>query len=197
MHRDSRISQFPNGQPAIFFQKWRGSQNERKLSFWSCSILGAVTLKFFTASGAWQGAEYLLLLIFFNNLYNMNSFCLYDSFCDLFPQTRKQTCKIFAYADNKLILRGSKMALTKETTAATIKKYGAKDTDTGSVKVQIALMTQRVQQLTAHVKQFPKDGTAKRSLLKVVGQRRKMLKYFERTDLEGYRAFIKELGLRK
>ncbi len=89
------------------------------------------------------------------------------------------------------------MALTKETTAATIKKYGAKDTDTGSVKVQIALLTQRVTQLTAHVKEFPKDATAKRALLKVVGQRRKMLKYFERTDLEGYRAFIKELGLRK
>lgn len=89
------------------------------------------------------------------------------------------------------------MALTKETTAATIKKYGAKDTDTGSVKVQIALLTQRVQQLTEHTKAFPKDACAKRSLLKVVGQRRKMLRYFERTDLEGYRAFIKELGLRK
>ncbi|MCR4954549.1 MAG: 30S ribosomal protein S15 [Treponema sp.] len=89
------------------------------------------------------------------------------------------------------------MALTKEATAATVKKYGAKDTDTGNVKVQIALLTQRVQQLTEHVKTFPKDGTAKRSLLKVVGQRRKMLRYFERTDLEGYRAFIKELGLRK
>ena len=89
------------------------------------------------------------------------------------------------------------MALTKETTSATVKKYGAKENDTGSVKVQIALMTQRVQLLTEHVKKFPKDATAKRSLLKVVGQRRKMLKYFERTDLEGYRAFIKELGLRK
>ncbi len=89
------------------------------------------------------------------------------------------------------------MALTKETTAATVKKYGAKENDTGNVKVQIALLTQRVKQLTDHVKTFPKDGTAKRSLLKVVGQRRKMLKYFERTDLEGYRAFIKELGLRK
>lgn len=89
------------------------------------------------------------------------------------------------------------MALTKETTSATVKKYGAKESDTGSVKVQIALMTQRVQQLTAHTKAFPKDATAKRALLKVVGQRRKMLKYFERTDLDGYRAFIKELGLRK
>lgn len=89
------------------------------------------------------------------------------------------------------------MALAKETTAATIKKYGTKENDTGNVKVQIALLTQRVTQLTAHVKAFPKDATAKRALLKVVGQRRKMLKYFERTDLEGYRAFIKELGLRK
>ncbi|MBO4856992.1 MAG: 30S ribosomal protein S15 [Treponema sp.] len=89
------------------------------------------------------------------------------------------------------------MALTKETTAATIKKYGAKENDTGNVKVQIALLTQRVQQLTEHVKTFPKDGSAKRALLKVVGQRRKMLKYYERTDLDGYRAFIKELGLRK
>ena len=48
-----------------------------------------------------------------------------------------------------------------------------------------------------HNKLFPKDANAKRALLKVVGQRRKMLRYFERTDLEGYRAFIKELGLRK
>lgn len=89
------------------------------------------------------------------------------------------------------------MALSKEATSATVKKYGAKDTDTGSVKVQIALMTQRVEQLTEHNKLFPKDANAKRALLKVVGQRRKMLRYFERTDLEGYRAFIKELGLRK
>ncbi|MDD5930756.1 MAG: 30S ribosomal protein S15 [Spirochaetales bacterium] len=89
------------------------------------------------------------------------------------------------------------MALAKETTSATVKKYGAKENDTGNVKVQIALMTQRVQQLTDHVNAFPKDATAKRALLKVVGQRRKMLRYYERTDLEGYRAFIKELGLRK
>ena len=89
------------------------------------------------------------------------------------------------------------MALSKETTAATVTKYGAKDTDTGCVKVQIALLTQRIAQLTEHSNRFPKDACAKRSLLKVVGQRRKMLKYFERTDLEGYRAFIKELGLRK
>ncbi|MBQ1175134.1 MAG: 30S ribosomal protein S15 [Spirochaetia bacterium] len=89
------------------------------------------------------------------------------------------------------------MALTKETTSSLVSKYGAKEGDTGSVKVQIALLTERTKQLTAHTKAFPKDAGAKRALLKVVGQRRKMLRYFERTDLEGYRAFIKELGLRK
>ena len=82
------------------------------------------------------------------------------------------------------------MALTKETTSSIVSKYGAKEKDTGNVKVQIALLTERI-------KTFKKDTGAKRALLKVVGQRRKMLKYFERTDLEGYRAFIKELGLRK
>ena len=89
------------------------------------------------------------------------------------------------------------MALTKETTSSLVSKYGANEGDTGNVKVQIAIMTQRVQQLTEHTRAFPKDANAKRALLKVVGQRRKMLRYFERTDLEGYRAFIKELGLRK
>lgn len=89
------------------------------------------------------------------------------------------------------------MALSKETTSALVSKYGAKEGDTGNVKVQIALLTSRINQLTEHSKAFPKDASAKRALLKVVGQRRKMLKYFERTNLEGYRAFIKELGLRK
>ena len=89
------------------------------------------------------------------------------------------------------------MAFTKETTSSLVSKYGANEGDTGNVKVQIALLTERVKQLTAHTKAFPKDTGAKRALLKVVGQRRKMLKYFERTNLEGYRAFIKELGLRK
>ncbi len=89
------------------------------------------------------------------------------------------------------------MALTKETTSSIVSKYGEKDTDTGNIKVQIALFTERIKQLTAHSNMFPKDTGAKRALLKVVGQRRKMLKYYERTNLEGYRAFIKELGLRK
>lgn len=89
------------------------------------------------------------------------------------------------------------MALTKETTTSVVSKFGANANDTGNTRVQVALLTERIKQLTAHCKQFPKDTTASRSLLKVVGARRKMLKYMQRTDLEGYRALIKELGIRK
>ncbi len=89
------------------------------------------------------------------------------------------------------------MALTKETTSSVIGKFGANANDSGNTRVQVALLTERIKQLTAHCKQFPKDTTASRSLLKVVGQRRKMLKYMQRTNLEGYRALIKELGIRK
>ncbi len=89
------------------------------------------------------------------------------------------------------------MALTKETTASIVAKFGSSASDTGNTKVQIALLTERIKELTAHCKAFPKDTGASRGLLKVVGQRRKMLKYMQRTDLEGYRALIKELGIRK
>ena len=89
------------------------------------------------------------------------------------------------------------MALTKEETASIVSKFGANEADTGNTKVQIALMTERIKQLTAHVKQFPKDTGAKRGLLKVVGARRSLLKYLQRKDLELYRPLIKELGLRK
>ncbi len=89
------------------------------------------------------------------------------------------------------------MALTKETTSSIVSKFGANANDTGNVKVQIALLTERIKELTAHCKAFPKDTGASRGLLKAVGQRRKMLKYIQRTDLEGYRALIKELGIRK
>ncbi|HAO31063.1 MAG TPA: 30S ribosomal protein S15 [Treponema sp.] len=89
------------------------------------------------------------------------------------------------------------MALAKETTASIVSKFGASASDTGNVKVQVALLTERIKELTEHCKQFPKDTGAARGLLKCVGQRRKMLKYYQRKDLEGYRALIKELGIRK
>lgn len=89
------------------------------------------------------------------------------------------------------------MALTKETTTSIVSKFGANANDTGNTRVQIALLSERIKELTAHCKAFPKDTTASRGLLKAVGQRRKMLKYMQRTNLEGYRALIKELGICK
>lgn len=89
------------------------------------------------------------------------------------------------------------MALTKEKTTAVVSNFGSNQKDTGNTKVQIALLTERIKELTEHCKMFKKDKSASRSLLKLVGQRRRMLKYLTRTDLEGYRALIKELGLRK
>ncbi len=87
--------------------------------------------------------------------------------------------------------------LTKEESAAIVSKFGANEADTGNSKVQVALLTERIKQLTAHCKQFPKDTGAARGLLKVIGQRRKLLKYLQRKDLELYRQLIKDLGLRK
>lgn len=89
------------------------------------------------------------------------------------------------------------MALSKEQSSAIITKFGANEKDTGNTRVQVALLTERINQLTAHVTNFPKDKSAKRGMMKVIGQRKKFLKYLQRTNLEAYRALIKELGLRK
>ena len=89
------------------------------------------------------------------------------------------------------------MALTKEEVTSTIVKYGKNEKDTGASEVQIALLTKRINQLTEHCKQFKKDKSSQRGLIILVGKRRRLLKYLQRTDLEKYRALIKELGLRK
>ena len=89
------------------------------------------------------------------------------------------------------------MALSKEESASIISKFGKNDKDTGATEVQIALLTERINQLTGHCKQFKKDKSGQRSLLILVGKRRRVLKYIQRVNLEKYRSIIKELGLRK
>jgi small subunit ribosomal protein S15 len=89
------------------------------------------------------------------------------------------------------------MALKKDEVSSIIKKFGKNEKDTGASEVQIALLTERINQLTGHCKQFKKDKSSQRGLLILVGQRRRMLKYIQRTNLEKYRSLIKELGLRK
>ncbi len=89
------------------------------------------------------------------------------------------------------------MALTKEETTAVVSKFGDNEKDTGNTKVQIALLTERIKQLTEHCKTFKKDKNSNRGLIILVGQRRRLLKYLQRRDLAGYRTLIQELGLRK
>ena len=87
--------------------------------------------------------------------------------------------------------------ITAEKKAEIIKEYGRKEGDTGSSEVQIALLTARIVDLTEHMKKNPKDYHSNRGLLKLVGQRRGLLDYLKKTDLEKYRALIEKLGIRK
>jgi small subunit ribosomal protein S15 len=89
------------------------------------------------------------------------------------------------------------LSLTKEAKQELISKHGRNESDTGSTQVQVAMLTRRIEELTQHLREHPKDHHSRRGLLKLVGQRRRFLNYLQRTDLEGYRALIKELGLRR
>ncbi len=87
--------------------------------------------------------------------------------------------------------------ITKEKKAEIIASYGRTPDDTGSPEVQIALLTERINSLTEHLKTNQKDHHSRRGLLKMVGQRRGLLEYLKKSDIEGYRALIEKLGLRK
>jgi small subunit ribosomal protein S15 len=89
------------------------------------------------------------------------------------------------------------VSLTKEVKLEVIEKHGRSTTDTGSVEVQVALLTRRINDLTEHLRAHPKDHYSRRGLLKLVGRRRRFLDYMQRKDIEGYRTLIKELGLRR
>lgn len=78
-----------------------------------------------------------------------------------------------------------------------VTKFGANEKDTGNTNVQIAILTERIKELTEHCKTFKKDKGSQRGLIILVGKRRRLLKYLQRRDLEAYRTLIKELGLRK
>lgn len=89
------------------------------------------------------------------------------------------------------------MAVTKEDKARVVKEFGAGEKNTGSTEVQIALLTERIVQLTEHFKIHKKDTNSRRGLLMLVGQRRRLLKYLQRTDLVKYRELLARLNLRK
>ena len=87
--------------------------------------------------------------------------------------------------------------LTKEDKAKIVKKFGKGDNDSGTTEVQVALLTERINYLTDHLKTHKHDHHSRRGLLMLVGKRRRLLDYLMKKDLEGYRTLIKQLGLRK
>ena len=89
------------------------------------------------------------------------------------------------------------MSITAERKEALIKEYGAKDGDTGSPEVQVAILTERIVNLTEHFKSHKKDNHSRRGLLKMVSQRRKLLDYVKAKDEPRYKTLIQRLGIRK
>ncbi len=88
------------------------------------------------------------------------------------------------------------MAVSKERKAELVKQYGKDEHDTGSAAVQVALLTERIRELTEHVKVHKHDHHTRRGLLMLVGKRRRLLSYIKKQDIEAYRTLIKSLGIR-
>ena len=88
------------------------------------------------------------------------------------------------------------MTLTREDKEKLIEKYGRKPGDTGSAEVQVAILTERINDLTGHLRTHAKDHHSRRGLLMMVGKRRRLLRYLEKTDLDRYRELVADLGLR-
>jgi small subunit ribosomal protein S15 len=89
------------------------------------------------------------------------------------------------------------MTLTQERKQELIEKFGDSPTDTGKAEVQIALMTARINDLNEHLRTHKKDHHSRRGLLMLVGRRRRLINYLRRSDLERYRALLRDLGLRR
>ena len=89
------------------------------------------------------------------------------------------------------------MTLTVEAKQEIVTRFGRDQNDTGSTQVQVALLTARINHLTEHLREHKKDHHSRRGLLMLVGRRRRFLNYLQKKDLEGYRALIRELGLRR
>jgi small subunit ribosomal protein S15 len=89
------------------------------------------------------------------------------------------------------------MTLTAEDKREIVERFGKDEADTGATEVQVALLTRRINDLTQHLRTHRHDHHSRRGLLMLVGRRRRFLNYMQRKDLEGYRALIRELGLRR
>ena len=89
-----------------------------------------------------------------------------------------------------------KLSITKERTAELVAEFGKDEKDSGNVEVQVAILTERIRNLTEHLKVHKKDNHTRRGLMMLIGKRRGLLKYIKNRDIEQYRALVKKLGIR-
>ena len=89
-----------------------------------------------------------------------------------------------------------KLSISKERTAELIKEYGKNENDSGAVEVQVAILTERIRNLTEHLKVHKKDNHTRRGLMKLIGRRRGLLKYIKNRNIDEYRDLVKRLGIR-
>lgn len=90
----------------------------------------------------------------------------------------------------------TKLSITKERAAELTKEFGSSATDTGNVEVQVAILSERIRNLTEHLKEHKKDNHTRRGLMKLIGKRRGLLKYIKSRNIDEYRELIKKLGIR-
>jgi small subunit ribosomal protein S15 len=105
--------------------------------------------------------------------------------------------RLGAIKDREKRTSEDRVPLARDTKQGIVADYATNEADTGSPEVQIALLTERIKGLTEHLRAFPKDNHSRRGLLKLVGQRRRLLAYLMRKDNSRYRAVISRLGLRR
>ena len=96
----------------------------------------------------------------------------------------------------KVETMADRLSITPERVAELVKEYGKDEHDTGNVEVQVAILTERIRNLTEHLKVHKKDNHTRRGLMKIIGKRRGLLKYIKNRDIEQYRALVKRLGIR-
>ena len=99
-------------------------------------------------------------------------------------------------ARRKVNIMPDRLSISRERVAELVKEYGKNEPDTGSAEVQVAILTERIRNLTEHLKMHKKDHHTRRGLLMLVGKRRRLLVYIKNRDIEEYRALIKKLGIR-
>lgn len=123
-------------------------------------------------------------------------------FCDIITKYEFSHRSDLGHSDPVLVTGGIKVIggfdmISREKKAAIMNEYARTAGDTGSPEVQVAVLTTRIQELTEHLKENPKDHHSRRGMLKMVGQRRGLLDYLKKKDIERYRSLIERLGLRK